>query len=185
MFVLGEGDGAVLQLVLEVEGDDESDDESEPSVRDGGVGVSIVFDDGEAVGAFGELAADRAGVPGGAVGSVTSASIDGSRIRVDAETEVLDAANQGTGQDGGRLTIDANCPDPDELEARSDLVGRPADDPGDLQSGRFDTRPAQRDEVGGPANLRRQKVDVDMVVVELVEDRFQLGQRLGVADAVK
>jgi hypothetical protein len=115
VFVLGDGDGAVLQLVLEVEGEGAGDGE-EPIVRDGGVGFSLVFDDGEAIGAFGEVAAVGAGVPGGATGSIDSTSIDGSRIRVGGDAEVLDAANRGTGEPGGRVTIDANCPDPSELE---------------------------------------------------------------------
>ena len=82
---------------------------------------SLVFDDGEAMGAFGELAGAGAGVAG-EVGSIDSARIDGSRIRVGGDTEALDASNQGTGEPGGRVTIDANCPDPSELEA----AGQPA-----------------------------------------------------------
>jgi hypothetical protein len=137
VFVLAEGDGAVLQLVVEVEastdGDGEGDgegsggegDESEgdgdaverPAVRHDGVGLSLVFENGDAIGAFGEETADRAGVRGGATGSVDSARLDGSRIRVGVETEVLDGSNRGTGERGGRVTVDANCPDPDDLEA--------------------------------------------------------------------
>jgi hypothetical protein len=134
VFVLAEGDDAVLQLVVEVEGDDEGDggegdggegdggegdDErvERPAVRPDGVGFSLVFEDGEAIGAFGENTADRAGVAGGATGSIDTARIDGSRIRVEVETEVLDGSNRGTGEPGGRVTIDANCPDPAELEA--------------------------------------------------------------------
>lgn len=123
VFVLGEGDGAVLQLVLEVDdGEDGANGELElPAVRDGGVGFSLVFDDGEAIGAFGELALAGAGVAGGEVGSIDSARIDGSRIRVGGDTEALDASNQGTGEPGGRVTIDANCPDPSELS----VAGQP------------------------------------------------------------
>jgi hypothetical protein len=123
VFVLGEGDGAVLQLVLEVEGADEpdlSDDDGEDggvTVLDGGVGFSLVFEEGEAIGAFGERAAEGAGVPGGPTGSIASARIDGSRIRVSGQADVLDAANQGTGEPGGRVSIDANCPDPSDLQA--------------------------------------------------------------------
>jgi hypothetical protein len=115
VFVLGEGDGAVLQLVLEVEGD--GGDGEAPIVRDGGAGFSLLFDDGDAIGAFGELTAIGAGVPGGATGSIDSTRIDGSRLRVSGDTEVLDAANRGTGEAGGRVTIDANCPDRSELDA--------------------------------------------------------------------
>ena len=145
----GRGRRCRAPAVLEVEGDDETDDDASRASRWRRRGLDRVRR------RRGRRRLRGAGrrprrLPGGG-GSVTSATIDGSRIRVDAETEVLDAANQGTGQDGGRLTIDANCPDPDELEARSDLVGRPADDPGDLDPGRFDTAPAQLDEVGGPA----------------------------------
>jgi hypothetical protein len=120
VFMVGEGDGAVLQLVLETESAGRTDDDAPQrlAAASDGAGFSIVFEDGDALGAFGPGAAGRAGIPGGAVGRIDSVRIDGSRVRLTARAEVLDAADRGTGESAGRVSIDANCPDPADLEAQ-------------------------------------------------------------------
>ncbi|MGH9244977.1 MAG: hypothetical protein ACRD29_11800 [Acidimicrobiales bacterium] len=109
VFLVGEGDGAVLQAAVEVRGEGE---DVEAVIE--AAGLSVLFEDGRAVGAFGREAAERAETPGEPAGEIDSVSVDGSRVRLAADAEVLDAENAGTGEDAGRVTIDANCPDPSE-----------------------------------------------------------------------
>jgi hypothetical protein len=115
IFLVGEGNGVVLQVAIEVEGE-----RGEETAETSGAGVSVVFEeDDRAVGAFGADAAERAGVPGDPPGTIESVRIDGSRVRISAQAEVLDRDNRGTGEAAGRLTVDANCPEPVSSEAES------------------------------------------------------------------
>jgi hypothetical protein len=115
IFLLGEGDGVVLQVAIEVEGEP-----GEETAETSGVGLSVVFEeDDRAMGAFGSDAAERADIPGTPPGTVDSVRIDGSRVRISAQAEVLDGDNRGTGEAAGQLTVDANCPEPVSTEARS------------------------------------------------------------------
>ena len=53
----------------------------------------------------------------------------------------------------------------------------------DLDSGRCDAGPAGLDERGRPRHPFGEAVDVDVLVFELVEDRPQLGDSVGVGHA--
>ena len=42
----------------------------------------------------------------------------------------------------------------------------------------------QTDELGGALDVRAEEIDVDIVVLELLEDLLELGQRVGIAELV-
>ena len=56
------------------------------------------------------------------------------------------------------------------------------DDLGDLDLGRRDAVAAHPEQLRGPADAGGEHVDVDGVVLDLGEDRLELGEGVGVAD---
>ena len=56
------------------------------------------------------------------------------------------------------------------------------DDRGDVVLGAGDTGPAHLDQLAGPPDPLREHVDVELVALELVEDRLELLHGVGVAD---
>ena len=57
-----------------------------------------------------------------------------------------------------------------------------SDDLGDLDLGGGDPAAADAEELGAPLHLGGEHVDVDGVVLDLLEDRLELGEGVGVAD---
>lgn len=108
VFVFATDRGAVVQAVV---GLDEVGDELVADEATTGLSVEL---DGAGYGAFGEEAFDAAATTGGQrrPGRILDARVDGSRIVVEAEAELLGdgIGAAGAGGEPERLVLDANCP---------------------------------------------------------------------------
>lgn len=104
-FLLAVEGEATLQVVVVLDEEDGAvlDEVAATLFREPSVGAA------PAVGAIGAAAAPKLGVDG-PVGEVVSARLRGARLQVTVEAEVLDPDLGGTGEPGGELQIDANCP---------------------------------------------------------------------------
>lgn len=120
IFLVGERDGVVLQLVVGAEqvGEEEVDGEIVPVLEGdpAATGVTVDFGGtGDILGAFGDVAYERADGPDGQQpGEIGEVRLEGSHIVVTVRAQPVDetgVARVDTNVEPTPITVDANCPE--------------------------------------------------------------------------